>query len=166
MPAMQLSRLSHAETTAWVETICARARASNAPHYRGAAAQLLRARVDRLVLEFLSAVKEESSSFAAYSRTVAEQRIAEGYHLTEMLAVLDILEDLAWSHCARIVTDREQLLKNLRLATQTLSAAKSALAQVYLDSMRDCEGTVAELKRELGQEEIDVLFKGTEAMVV
>lgn len=128
-----------------------------APHYRDSHPALLHERCARLVGAFIEAtVSGAPWGFAAHVRRITDERIAEGYHLSEIQLALSVLEGRAW----QLAVERSsagELVSNLAFVTGLVGQAKDELARAYLAHKEHADVRAAELQRRL-----DELFKGTE----
>ncbi len=107
-------------------------RIPSAPHYQDRVKLLLGVRAERLIQEYLESVRTDSTRFVNYVRSLAEERIQEGYRLSEIQMALNIFGEELWLLCTESETDKYKLLRYLSQLFITLGAAKDEVAQVYL----------------------------------
>lgn len=128
-----------------------------APHYRDLEAAQRHERCERLVGAFLEAtVSGTPWAFAEHVRRITDERIAEGYHLSEIQLALSVLEARAWQLAVEGSRPQE-LVRNLAFVTNLVGQAKDELARAYLAHKQRSDLAVSELERRLEE-----LFKGTE----
>jgi len=133
--------------------------AQDAPHYREAAGQERRARVERLVAAFLEAVRaSHPDPFVAHVRAIAGERAAEGYDLREVQHALSALEAQAWPIVAGAGGDTDTVVRRLALVTGIVGGGKDELARAFLDHRDRAEAKAARLA-----ERLDRLFRGTDS---
>lgn len=132
-------------------------RSPDAPHYRGTPPDVLRARCERLVSSFLESVRAGGSGpFVAYVRTIAEERIAEGFFLAEVQQALSALEAQVWPLVVKAGGDVAEVARRLAVVSGIVGRAKDELARVFLAHKERADARVALLERRLAE-----LFKGT-----
>lgn len=133
--------------------------AQDAPHYREAAADERRARVERLVAAFLEAARAGGPApFVAHVRAIAGERAAEGYDLREIQLALSALEAQAWPIVAGMGGDTDAVVRRLALVTGIVGRGKDELARAFLDHKERAEARALSLERRLAE-----LFKGTQS---
>lgn len=140
------------------ETLHKRLKASDAPNYRKADSQELRARSEQLVDAFLGSARGDSAPFVAYIERLTEERIAEGFFLPEIQLALSILEEQAWQLAVES-SSITSLVPHLSLVTTTIGRAKDRLAQIFLEHKERAESRCEKLEQQL-----EALFKGTESV--
>ena len=134
-------------------------RSPDAPHYRGTAPDVLRARCVRLVEAFLESVRAGGpAAFVGYVRAIAEERIAEGFFLAEIQQALSALEAQAWPVVVRAGGDVAEVARRLAVVSGIVGRGKDELARVYLAHKEQADSRAALLERRLAD-----LFKGTQA---
>lgn len=139
-----------------IEQVVQRLKNSTLPHYRDMDIQLLEDRVARLMEIFLVSIDDDPTTFVSYIRDIAEERIAEGFLLREVLCALNIFEERAW----RIVTAEaplEDQVLHLSTVSGTVGAAKDALVRVYLNHMEAANAQVRLLEKK-----IEEMYKGVD----
>ncbi len=107
-------------------------RIPSAPHYQDRVKQLLGVRAERLIQEYLESVRTESTGFIDYVRSLAEERIQEGFRLSEIQMALNIFGEEIWQLCTESEPDKYKQLRYLSQMFITIGAAKDQVAQVYL----------------------------------
>ena len=133
--------------------------AQDAPHYREAAADERRARLERLVAVFLEAVRAGGPApFVAHVRAIAGERVAEGYPLAEIQRALSALEAQAWPIVTGAGGETDVVVRRLALVTGIVGRGKDELAGAFLDHKERAEAEAAQLA-----EKLDRLFKGTDS---
>jgi hypothetical protein len=132
--------------------------ASSARHYRGTEASLLAERVARLVDAFVESLRGNPGRFMEYVRSLAEERISEGFLLREIQLAMNLLGEEAWKIGAAGGTELSEVVRDLGLLSSLVGCAKDQLAQVYLEQKERCMGDVARL-----EEELRTLAAGTDA---
>jgi hypothetical protein len=145
--------------TALPELLMGDLRTALAPHYQQAERELLLRRCGALVDAFLEAARGDASALAVHVRNITEERIGEGYYLSEIQRALNALEARAWEAAVN-GSNVADLVTHLTLIRDAVGQAKDDLARIYLAHKERAEATVARLERE-----IEELFKGTEAHV-
>lgn len=134
-------------------------RTALAPHYQQAERELLRQRCQALVDAFLESAEGDVTALARHVRRITEERIAEGYYLSEIQRALNALEARVWETAVN-ESSVADLVGHLMLIRDAIGQAKDDLARVYLDHKERAEATVTRLEREIEQ-----LFKGTDGHV-
>jgi hypothetical protein len=132
--------------------------AQDAPHYRQAAPDDLRARCERLAAAFVAAVRRGSAQpFESYVRGIAEQRVAEGFLLREVQLALSALEAQVWPLVVEAGGATDTVVQRLALVTGIVGRGKDELARVFMEQRQTAEARARQLAREL-----ETLFKGTD----
>ncbi len=125
-------------------------KSSTWPHYQEIDVDLLIDRSARLVEVFLVSLDEDPGAFVAYVRGIAEERIAEGYLLHEIVGALGVLERKAWQIVTAELPPQDQVV-HLSRVSGTVGAAKNALARIYLNHKEIAEAEVARLVQKIDQ---------------
>jgi hypothetical protein len=149
--ALQLHR------SALQQVLVTRLRESDAPHYQRVDPELLRARVSRFIDAFIGAAYGDHRPFLDFLERLVEERIGEGYHLTEIQTLMNVLAEEAWAIAVDHSNVRD-LVGNLSLVSTLVRDAKDRLAQIYLSHKLQADTKVVALERKLNE-----LFKGTES---
>lgn len=134
-------------------------RTSLAPHYQQADRELLLRRCRLLIEAFLSTADGDPNALARHVRKITEERIGEGYYLSEIQRALNALEARAWD-AAINGSSVADLVGHLTLIRDAIGQAKDDLARIYLAHKEQADATIARLEREIAE-----LFKGTDAHV-
>lgn len=153
-----LYELIRADTTL-PEQLMGDLRTALAPHYQQADRELLLRRCRALVDAFLEAAHGDAAALARHVRNITEERIGEGYYLSEIQRALNALEARAWEAAVN-GSNVADLVSHLTLIRDAVGQAKDNLARIYLAHKEQADATIARLERE-----IEELFKGTEAHV-
>jgi hypothetical protein len=155
--APDLFELVRAQASELADLLSHELRTGNTPHYESAAAEVVRRRCHRLVKAFLESTRGNPAPFVKYVRQITDERISEGYYLTEMQHALRLLEERAW----RIAVDGsnlDSLVRHLSIVTGTIGEAKDELARAFLAQKQRADTEAACLRAEM-------LFKGTEGHI-
>lgn len=140
------------------ERLAAELLAHDAPHYREAPADELRARCDRLAAALVESVRRGGPEpFSAHVRGIVGERIAEGFALREVQQALSSLEEQVWPIVAAGGGDTDAVVRRLAVVTGIVGRAKDELARAFLEQLERCGAQRAKLQRRL-----DALFRGTE----
>lgn len=112
------------------------------PHYETIEEAKLHERTQRLVDAFVVALEHGPHSFVDYVRQMTEERISEGYYLTEIQTVLSLLEGRVWR---MVVAEApvSELVSELGCVTTVVGTAKDELARVYLERLTACQAASA-----------------------
>jgi hypothetical protein len=120
-------------------------RDSDAVHYKELDAALLHERIEHLVGEFLDTMAGESKGFTDFILRLTEERMAEGFDLSEIQTMLNTLDeqacDLALKH-----SDESKVDKHLLRICRTISLAKDELAYTYYLGKQKAESRLEELE--------------------
>jgi len=125
-------------------------KSSSAQHYQHLDEQVLQARVRHLVESFLLSIEQQPSVFIDYIRSIAKERISEGFFLHEMQTALQILEEMVWKLVADSVLPDQQI-RSLGIVTGIIGAAKDQLAHNYLRHLELTEQKVVLLQQRLNE---------------
>ncbi|OGQ91624.1 MAG: hypothetical protein A2289_04810 [Deltaproteobacteria bacterium RIFOXYA12_FULL_58_15] len=111
-----------------------------APHYQKIARDLLTTRGTKLVAALEGAVGDSPDALVEHLRKIADERMAEGFDLSEIQTALTLLESKMWFLCAQTTPSREMLLGQLSLVTSLIGHAKDVLACSHSTNRRssDC----------------------------
>lgn len=140
-----------------VRSISKKLKTSMAPHYQQINNSVLNGRVIELVSAFLESIKKDLIPLVTYIQKITEQRIVEGFFLSEIQLALGLLENHAWKIVIENISQDEKV-KQLWKISSTIGAAKDQLAQIYLRHHERPEAATDRL-----QGKLDELFKGTDA---
>lgn len=138
----------HSDTLA--ESLVTALRSSDAEHYQGTEPKLLRKRVKRVIRKFVAAMDGKGAPFTDYILALTEERIAEGYYLSEVQTLLNALDEQA---CA-IAMDHaptERLDRYLLRICHTVSRAKDAIAYAYFVHKQQAEERLESISAESPQ---------------
>lgn len=111
---------------------------STAKHYVEIEQDMLHLRIQKLVANFAISLRDRPGRFVAYIEEMAEERIAEGYVLNEILMALRILEERAWRVAIEDMPRPAQITAISRV-TGTVGAAKDKLANIYIRHLERAE---------------------------
>lgn len=130
------------EAPALADELAAALKTAASPHYEAIDQMTLHDRTRRLVDAFVAALEDGPQPFVAYVRHITEERIAEGYYLPEIQAVLSLLEERVWR---MVVTEAPvaELVSHLGCVTMVIGKAKDELARVYLEQLSACRAASA-----------------------
>jgi hypothetical protein len=142
------TKLSQRENTL-ITKLVSRLRMSAAPHYQDMDIGLLEQRAARVVEAFILSLAENPDAFVEYIRDIAEERISEGYLLGEIQFALNILEESAWQIVVGDIHPNDHVF-HLGRISGTISAAKDALARIYLNHMVIARAEVDRLEARIG----------------
>jgi len=121
-----------------VNDIVGQLKHSTCPHYRDMEWNELQHRVDSLVAYFIISLRETPGPFIKYVAEIAEQRIGEGFFISEVLMALRVLEEKGWVLIVQTIPQQGQI-RSLSRVTGTIGAAKDRLAQIYVSSLEKTE---------------------------
>ena len=142
----KLRRMLDKHKNKLVTSIVEGLRASDAVHYQQLDAALLNERIEHLVAEFLDTMAGEGKGFTEFILRLTEERMAEGFELTEIQTMLNTLDeqacDLALKH-----SDESKVDKHLVRICRTISLAKDELAYTYYLGKQSAESRLQELER-------------------
>jgi hypothetical protein len=138
------------------ESVAARLRATDMPHYRALGPDELRSRVAELVEAFVGGFADPEA-LGRHVRRLADERQHEGFRLEELQAAMSALEERAWQVAERGVTDAAALVPRLAAVSGALGRAKDDLARAFLERSLAAERRASALELRLAD-----LFKGTE----
>ena len=147
MPNDLLSLALHRKD-AVVEEIVRGLRQSDSPHYRELDPGELRPRVVRLVEAFLDSSSGDPGAFLYYLEHLVKARIAEGYFLDEMQAVLNLLERQLWD-VAVAGSQGDQLVASLTFICRTMGRGRDLLARGYFERAREADTRRGQLESRL-----------------
>lgn len=125
------------------------------PHYQSVAASEVEKRLQMLFDQLVDAIsKRDLSSVVAYACTVARERFAAGYDLSEVQAAFNALEAATWT---RMTADLEvdDLAEGLGLVGTVFGAAKDALGREYVSLAT---------RRRAPSLDLTALFEGTDGL--
>jgi hypothetical protein len=128
-----------------VASIVEELRKSDAVHYQELEPEVLTERIVHLVDEFLDTMAGESKGFTEFILRLTEERMAEGFQLSEIQTMLNALDeqacDLALKH-----SDESKVDKHLLRICHTISQAKDQLAYTYYLGKQKAESRLEELE--------------------
>jgi len=122
-------------------------------HYESSGAATSRQRLELLFDQLVGAVgARDLTSVVAYANTIAEERFAAGFDLSEVQAAINVLEAATWK---QILADleAEDLAEALGLVSTVFGAAKDALGRRYVSLATRTHAPSLDLR---------ALFAGTE----
>ncbi len=114
------------------EALYTKLRLSNAPHYTLADSELLRARVVQVLHTFGNALRRDPSMFVEFFGGLVEERIEEGFSLSELQLALSTLERELWRLCDQEIRERDSLVRALAIVTTMIGRAKDEMARAFL----------------------------------
>jgi hypothetical protein len=88
-----------------------------------------------------------------YGERLAQERFGAGFHLLEVQAAMNVLEEALWTSLLKALPP-EDALEALRLVSTALGASKDAVARTYVELAT---------KRRAPALDVASLFKGTES---
>lgn len=149
---MELTELLTTERARIVDEALAALDRSHAPHYEAAGTAVKRERLATLYDLTARAVAERNlTPLLRHAETVARERFAAGFDLTEIQTAFNVLEERIWSALvARL--PQERLAEAFGLVGTALGAGKDRLAATYVASVS--RGGVRSL-------DLSALFRGT-----
>jgi len=115
---------------------------STSRHYMALEWDVLLRRVESMVAYFLISLRGTPDQFVRYASEMAEERIAEGYSINEILMVLGILEEKSWAIIVEGMP-REGQVRCLSRVTGTIGAVKEKLPGIYVAHLEKLEQEAA-----------------------
>lgn len=129
---MDLVQLLHEQADAIVAESAAALAATHLRHYQTADPAENTARLQRLFQLVAEAAADRNlTPLVEYAQTVARERFAGGYDLSEVHTAFNVLEEVIWGHIAQSL-DAEQYPQAFGLVSTVLGAGKQALAVEYV----------------------------------
>lgn len=149
---MELTELLTTERARIVDEALAALDRSHAPHYEATSAAVKRDRLATLYDLTARAVAERNlTPLLRHAETVARERFAAGFDLTEIQTAFNVLEERIWSALVAGLP-QERLAEAFGLVGTALGAGKDRLAATYVSSVS--RGGVRSL-------DLSALFRGT-----
>jgi len=104
----------------------------HARHYQAAGVDETVRRLGALLERLVDALESRDlAPIVAYAETVAEERFASGFDLSEVQGAFNALEEATWARAVAEL-DPSELAETLGMVTTVLGAGKDALARRYV----------------------------------
>lgn len=129
---MDIAELLHQSSAQIIESAEKAMERSHLPNYEAAGKDQIHQRLKALYVLTTRAVKERNlGPMIAYAESVARERYAAGFDLSEVQTAFNVLEEAIWTHVVRTVPPAE-FAEALGLVGTVLGAGKDSLARTYV----------------------------------
>lgn len=150
---MDLAILLHDSAAAVLERAGQAMERMHLKSYESAGKEQVHQRLKALYVLTSRAVKERNlGPMIAYAETIARERYAAGYDISEVQTAFNVLEEALWTYLVRTLPPADYA-EALGLISTVLGSGKDALARTYV--------TLASKSR-TGSMNLQSLFSGTE----
>jgi len=129
---MDIAQLLHQSSAQILEAAEKGMERSHLPNYKAAGKEQIHQRLKALYVLTTRAVKERNlGPMTAYAETVARERYAAGFDLSEVQTAFNVLEEAIWRYIVRNVPPAEYA-EALGMVGTVLGAGKDSLARTYV----------------------------------
>jgi len=129
---MELSELLHASAAKILAAADLAMERSHLRNYELAGKEQTHQRLKALLVLTTRAVKERNlGPMIAYAESIARERYAAGFDLSEVQTAFNVLEEALWSHIVQTLPPAE-FAEALGLVGTVLGAGKDSLARTYV----------------------------------